>query len=189
MSVLFDEDVRGVRRVRRHSVRRFGFRSSRGVRGGAVGAVGAVGVAGSPPRQAPALRRRGAEPLRPPTRSRVEIGRVRPRGPVSCASGGVSRRWVGLLALGVAVCAGVLGVGALGQGLAGSRASVPAETALVSVGAGETVSDMASRFAPDSEAAAVVHRIEELNGLDGAALLPGMVLVVPRQEGVSAPMG
>jgi Tfp pilus assembly protein FimV len=56
---------------------------------------------------------------------------------------------------------------------------VPAETAEIRVGAGETVWDVAQRVAPRSDQRAVVERIRQLNGMAGSAIQPGQQLQVP----------
>ncbi|MGH3881785.1 MAG: LysM peptidoglycan-binding domain-containing protein [Pseudonocardiaceae bacterium] len=56
---------------------------------------------------------------------------------------------------------------------------VPAQTAVIQVGAGETVWDVAQRVAPKSDQRAVVERIRQLNGLAGSAVQPGQQLQVP----------
>lgn len=58
-------------------------------------------------------------------------------------------------------------------------AGVPAETAVVRVGAGETVWDVAMRVAPESDPRVVVQRIRELNGMTTSAVQPGQWLQVP----------
>lgn len=59
----------------------------------------------------------------------------------------------------------------------GSR--IPPETAVVWVGAGETLWDVAQRVAPNSDPRAVVERIRQLNGIEGSAVQPGQQLRVP----------
>lgn len=56
---------------------------------------------------------------------------------------------------------------------------IPAHTAVVRVGAGETVWDVAARVAPRSDPRAVVERIRQLNSLVGSAVSPGQQLRVP----------
>ncbi len=56
---------------------------------------------------------------------------------------------------------------------------VPAQTAVIEVGAGETVWDVAQRVAPKSDQREVVERIRQLNGLAGSAVQPGQQLQVP----------
>jgi hypothetical protein len=69
----------------------------------------------------------------------------------------------------------VVGVGMLANAGAGG---VPEETAVVRVMPGESLWDVAERVAPGSDVGAVVARIQEINGLDGA-LRPGQPLTVP----------
>jgi Tfp pilus assembly protein FimV len=56
---------------------------------------------------------------------------------------------------------------------------VPAKTAVIRVGAGETVWDVAQRVAPKSDQRVVVERIRQLNGMAGSAVQPGQQLQVP----------
>ncbi|WP_232376228.1 LysM peptidoglycan-binding domain-containing protein [Amycolatopsis aidingensis] len=130
----------------------------------------------------PARRRRG-ESRRPPTRTRVVAGRRMP--PVAdCAPRRVPRRWPWLVALAIATGIGVAGLGLLAEGVGGA-APVPTETTLVAVAPGETLWDVAARFAPDSELGAVIRRIQELNGLTGAPVPAGTPLAVPYQPGLA----
>ncbi|WP_410668911.1 LysM peptidoglycan-binding domain-containing protein [Amycolatopsis sp. cmx-4-68] len=138
----------------------------------------------APLRPVRVLRGRRGEAQRPPTRARVVAGR-RPAGAPCAAPRRVPVRWPWLAALAVASCLAVTGLGLFGGGSA--SAPVPAQTATVSVGQGDTLSSLAARFAPDSDASAVVARIEELNRLDGAALVPGLPLTVPVADPATVP--
>ena len=60
-----------------------------------------------------------------------------------------------------------------------ASAGLPTETAVVRVGAGETVWDVAVRVAPESDPRAVVQRIRELDGMTSSAVQPGQQLQVP----------
>lgn len=60
---------------------------------------------------------------------------------------------------------------------------VPGATAVVPVGEGDTLREVAARFAPDSDQAAVVRRIVELNRLDAARPAAVGALQVPVQRG------
>jgi hypothetical protein len=60
-----------------------------------------------------------------------------------------------------------------------SDPGLPAHTAVVRVGAGETVWDVAARASPHSDQGAVVERIRQLNDLVGSAVSPGQQLRVP----------
>ncbi|OZM74658.1 hypothetical protein CFN78_05035 [Amycolatopsis antarctica] len=130
--------------------------------------------------------RRG-EVRRPPTRVRVVAGRGRAARP-ACAPRRMAPRWGWLLLLGLAVFAAVVGLGVLAQSVP-AASGVPEETALVSVAPGETLWEVASRYAPDSEPASVVRRIEELNGLAGSGVSPGMAIAVPVQGGAAVSAG
>ena len=88
------------------------------------------------------------------------------------------RRALQVVIAGVVTLAVVCGLAVLGQVAAGGPA-VPATTAVVQVGAGETVWDVARRVAPDAATPAVVQRIRELNGMAGSELRPGQQLTVP----------
>jgi hypothetical protein len=94
-------------------------------------------------------------------------------------------RWPWLAGLAVAVCLAITGLGLLAGGMA--TAEVPAETAVVSVAPGETLSDLADRFAPGSDTGAVVERIKQLNMLEDATLVPGLPLTVPVEAGLPVP--
>jgi LysM domain len=56
---------------------------------------------------------------------------------------------------------------------------IPPETAVVRVGAGETLWDVARRVAPQSDQRAVVEQIRLLNGIVDTAVQPGQQLRVP----------
>jgi len=151
-----------------------------------VAAPAATAGAEAPVRQAPPrpLRpvrhggrsRAAGETRRPPTRARVIAGRRTP--PVArCAPRRVSLRWPWLAGLALASALAVTGLGLLAGAM--SPTEVPARTATVSVAPGETLSELAARFAPESDPGAVVDRIKALNGLDDAELVPGLPLSVP----------
>ena len=85
-------------------------------------------------------------------------------------------RMVALLAT-VAVTFGVVaGLSRLGQS---ADPAIPERTAVIRVGAGETVWDVAARVAPRSDPRAVVERIRQLNGLTAAEVVPDQQLQVP----------
>lgn len=73
------------------------------------------------------------------------------------------------------------GLAWMGQGWSGPsvRLETPARTAVIRVGAGETVWDVARRVAPQSDQTAVVERIRQLNGIVASDILPGQQLRVP----------
>jgi hypothetical protein len=73
----------------------------------------------------------------------------------------------------------VSGLGWIGQNAA---PEVPANTAIVQVGAGETLWDIARRAAPRSDPRAVVERIRQLNQITGSAVSPGQWLQVPNSR-------
>jgi hypothetical protein len=87
-----------------------------------------------------------------------------------------SGRLAGVVAAATVTVAVVGGLGWIGQG---ASPGIPAETAVIRVGGGETLWDVARRVAPQSDQRAVVHRIRELNGIVGSAIEPGQRLQVP----------
>lgn len=126
-------------------------------------------------RTKPAVRR--AVPGRPPTRPRV-AGAPRVLARRTCVPREPRLSLVWVLAAATAACLAVVGLGML----AGSvEPSVPTETTVVRVQPGESLWELAGRVAPDSDAAAVVERIRELNGVEGA-VHPGQPLTVPVQR-------
>jgi hypothetical protein len=128
--------------------------------------------------------RRRAEVRRPPTR----VGSVtRPRRPIpaTCAPRRASVRWPWLVALAIGSALTVVALGVLAGGATGAGGSVPEQTTLVSVGQGETLSELAERFAPASDTQDVVRRIQQLNDLDGVAVPVGLPLAVPYQPGLA----
>jgi predicted Zn-dependent protease len=70
----------------------------------------------------------------------------------------------------------IAGLGWLGQR---SDPAIPQHTAVVRVGAGETIWDVAARVAPQSEQRAVVDRIRNLNHLTDSEVVPDQQLQVP----------
>ncbi|WP_068275944.1 LysM peptidoglycan-binding domain-containing protein [Aldersonia kunmingensis] len=62
---------------------------------------------------------------------------------------------------------------------AGTPAAAPANTTVVAVRDGETLSDIASRIAPEAGVGAVIDRIVNLNDMTDAGVRPGQLLVVP----------
>ncbi len=87
-----------------------------------------------------------------------------------------SGRLASVVAAATVTAAVVGGLGWIGQG---ASPGIPAQTAVVLVGGGETLWDVARRVAPQSDQRAVVHRIRELNGIVGSAIEPGQRLQVP----------
>jgi predicted Zn-dependent protease len=70
----------------------------------------------------------------------------------------------------------VAGLSWLGQS---ADPAIPERTAVIRVGAGETVWDVAARVAPRSDPRVVVERIRQLNGLSAAGVVPDQQLQVP----------
>jgi hypothetical protein len=60
-----------------------------------------------------------------------------------------------------------------------SAARVPDRLAVVRVDAGESLSDVAHRVAPDAPAGQVADRIRELNDLNSPNLVAGQTLIAP----------
>jgi hypothetical protein len=120
-------------------------------------------------------RRRVADPTRPAGRG---VPAARTLAPVACGHrrAPVPLSWV--VALAVAVCLAVIGLAVLAN-LSSGSASVPARTAVVRVEPGENLLELAQRVAPGSDPAAVVERIQKLNGLAGSAVRAGQPLTVP----------
>jgi hypothetical protein len=90
--------------------------------------------------------------------------------------------------VGLALAAGLITlwlglVANVGQALNGdsttSAAAVPDRLAVVRVDAGESLSDVARRVAPDAPAAQVADRIRELNDLNTPTLVAGQTLIAP----------
>jgi hypothetical protein len=85
-----------------------------------------------------------------------------------------------MVALGIAVCLAVVGLGILAGASSGSP-TVPARTAVVRVEPGENLLQIAQRVAPHSDPAAVVDRIRDLNGLANSSVRAGQPLTVPSE--------
>lgn len=77
----------------------------------------------------------------------------------------------------IVVAAG--GVFGLASFAGGASSTVPSNTAVTQVRQGETLSELASRVAPEAQQAAVVQRIVALNQLSGVSVRAGQALVVP----------
>ncbi|MFI7674471.1 LysM peptidoglycan-binding domain-containing protein [Actinophytocola sp. NPDC049390] len=111
---------------------------------------------------------------RPPTRRRAPAAGA-PRVVASCAPRRPRLSAVWVTAVASMAAAAVYGLGALSSAV---EPSVPSETTVVRVKPGENLWELAGRVAPGSDASAVVDRIRELNGVDGA-VRPGQPLTVP----------
>ncbi|MDQ3404851.1 MAG: LysM peptidoglycan-binding domain-containing protein [Actinomycetota bacterium] len=83
-----------------------------------------------------------------------------------------------LLGVAVIVALVVYGLGAFAGSMV-ARPDVPETTTVVRVAQGETLSELATRMAPDSDVSAVVAKIRELNGLSNATVRVGQALTVP----------
>jgi Tfp pilus assembly protein FimV len=85
-------------------------------------------------------------------------------------------RVVALSATVIVTLSVVAGLSWLGQS---ADPAIPERTAVIRVGAGETVWDVAARVAPRSDPRVVVERIRQLNGLTAAEVVPDQQLQVP----------
>ncbi len=130
-------------------------------------------------------RPRGARPAAAVVRyERMRVRAVageRDRGPhpserVERARIGFARLAVTALVSAVVVC-GLVGVSQLRSAEAG-----PGPTTVVQVRAGESLSEVAARVAPDAPVRDTVHKIVELNGLRGAEVATGRTLIVPAHD-------
>jgi hypothetical protein len=81
-----------------------------------------------------------------------------------------------LAAAGTVTLMVITGLGWLGQR---PDPAIPQRMAVVRVGAGETIWDVAARVAPQSDPRAVVDRIRKLNGLADTEVAPDQQLQVP----------
>ena len=124
--------------------------------------------------------RPGQGRLRPPTR-RPPVGAPRVVAAADCGPRRSSMPVALLVAVAVTVAALVYAFGAYTGAMADS--TVPSTTAVVRVGVGESLSELAARTAPGSDVAAVVDRIIELNGLAGVEVFAGQPLTVPVARG------
>ncbi|HEV7453524.1 MAG TPA: LysM peptidoglycan-binding domain-containing protein [Pseudonocardiaceae bacterium] len=145
--------------------------------------VGAVG-AGPVLRAAPTRQQLPAPPAPPvpgppmvaPVRRRVAAAAAMGRTEAAHALASRPSRLAQLVAAATVTLAVCGGLGWIAQA---PSSGVPAERAVIRVGAGETVWDVAQRVAPRSDQRAVVERIRQLNGMAGSAIQPGQQLQVP----------
>ncbi|WP_436495822.1 LysM peptidoglycan-binding domain-containing protein [Actinokineospora sp. HUAS TT18] len=114
--------------------------------------------------------------LRPPTRRR-RVNAPHVVAAPECTPRPAPLPVIVLLSVATVVALAFLGLGAFAGSMAG--ADVPATTTVVRVEPGESLSELAARMAPDSDVAAVVVKIRELNNLDGSAVRVGQPLTVP----------
>ncbi len=114
-------------------------------------------------------------PTAPPVGERQVAGPAQSRATAARPRTLRSSRSASLVAAATVTLAAVAGLG-LAQS---TEPGIPAETAVVWVGAGETVWDVARRVAPQSDQRAVVERIRQLNGIVGSTVAPGQQLQVP----------
>lgn len=106
---------------------------------------------------------------------------VRPRPNVTaCSVPRTQQRWRLLWLTAAVVCVAIVAIGAVIGGLANEMAAdLPSRTAVVAVAPGESLWDVAARYAPESDPRAVVARIEELNGVSADDVTAGLALTVP----------
>lgn len=121
--------------------------------------------------------RKGRHTERPPGRAR-SVPAARVLAPVACGHRKAPVPLSHVVALGLATCLVVVGLGVLAN-LGSGAGTVPERTAVVRVVPGETLDQVAERAAPAADRAAVVERIRVLNGLPGSDLRPGQPLTVP----------
>jgi hypothetical protein len=128
----------------------------------------------------PVVRQAGSGSTRPPGRHRAAEA-PRALAMVACEHRRAPLPLSWVLALGVAVCLAVVGLGLLANAGAGGG-HIPHRTDVVRVQPGESLLDLAERVAPASDPAAVVERIRVLNGLTDSAVRPGQPLTVPAER-------
>lgn len=128
-----------------------------------------------PVQRAEPIRRAHRVPARRPPTRRHPAGAPRVLTRAACATrrARLSVAWV--LVVASVSCAAVVGLGALSDAMA---PAVPSSTTVVRVKPGESLWELAGRVAPGVDASAVVARIKELNGVEGA-VQPGQPLTVP----------
>jgi nucleoid-associated protein YgaU len=128
----------------------------------------------------------GVVPLRPalaevvPLRARRAVGEGaelpgRP-GPVRLTRRG--RRLVAGLALGAVLTVSAVVGGALLDGSDSPALELAGRSSVV-VHSGDTLWSIAESLAPDTDPRDVVDALQEVNGLSGASLVPGQVLLLP----------
>ncbi|MBM7367693.1 LysM peptidoglycan-binding domain-containing protein [Gordonia hydrophobica] len=89
-------------------------------------------------------------------------------------------RWVGALVVGGLLAAMVWVVMIVGVGeRETASAQTPAATSVVYVRAGESLTALAHRIAPELPAAGVIAQVRKLNGLETSGLTIGQALIVP----------
>ena len=99
---------------------------------------------------------------------------VRPRSTVRLTRRGrvvvVLLALMAVLAVGIVVASGSVATG---------EAGTPEPTAVVMVGPGDTLWDIASAAAADGDIESMMDRIEKLNALDSGMLMSGQRLLIP----------
>lgn len=84
-----------------------------------------------------------------------------------------------LVAAGLLTAVVVIGLFSMAHLRAADSAPTPAATAVVAVRAGESLSDIVARTAPEAPTSRVIAEIISLNGLADSAVRTGQTLVVP----------
>lgn len=101
------------------------------------------------------------------------------RAPSVCAVRPAARPVRFLVVLGLASAIAAVLLGMLGSVAAGDGSSVPRSTTVTQVHTGETLWDVAQRAVPGADTAAVLDRIQQLNGTSPAEVRPGQPITVP----------
>lgn len=125
------------------------------------------------PQPAPAPRRSGR-----PVDRHATVPIPQRAAPSSCVVRPAARpvRFLVLLGLATAITVVLLGLLATAGQSAGA---VPEATTVTQVRAGETLWDVAQRSVPGADPAAVLDRIQQLNGFDSGAVRAGLPIRVP----------
>ncbi|MGB3302042.1 LysM peptidoglycan-binding domain-containing protein [Gordonia sp. (in: high G+C Gram-positive bacteria)] len=89
------------------------------------------------------------------------------------------RRVVGALLVGGALAAMVWMFAIVGANLESTPPAAPQATEVVYVRAGESLTSLAQRIAPDLPTAGVIAQLREINGLETSGLAVGQALRVP----------
>ncbi len=116
--------------------------------------------------------RTGSEQWRAPSRRPVAAGPEREN---------VSGRqiWLASALTGTGLALLVLLFGLIGSDYQNAVTQTPAQTQVVHVRSGESLSALAARIAPQQPAAAVIATVRALNDLQSSALRPGQALIAP----------
>ncbi|RBY90966.1 LysM peptidoglycan-binding domain-containing protein [Blastococcus sp. TF02A-30] len=174
----FDEAVRAPWRPPLRSVAGDGRPALHLVPGGQVRRGAAAG--GEPPRGAAAVQRAPQQSARARVGARPTVGRAggpRPQVAAALRLTPRARRLAVVLAVGLGVAVGALVDSAVSGG-AGEQLRLVGESTVV-VRPGDTLWSIAGTIAGDEDLRGVVDAIQQLNGLEGAGLVPGQTLQLP----------